>query len=98
MNVSMRQMKAFSPEGPADDGYLFFDTETTGLSRESRMVQIAWVLCGHDGEEISRACHIIRPEGFSIPRDATAIHGITTERAMAQGIPLAEALEGFQHA
>jgi DNA polymerase-3 subunit epsilon len=30
---------------------------------------------------------IIRPDGWAIPPDMTAIHGITTERAMEVGIP-----------
>jgi DNA polymerase-3 subunit epsilon len=32
---------------------------------------------------------------ITIPRDAVAIHGITTERALAEGIPLATALQKF---
>jgi len=94
----MRQMKAFSANDVADDGYLFFDTETTGLGREDRLVQLAWILCAPDGEEISRNDLLIKPEGFTIPRDATAIHGITTERALADGVPLTDALEKFQQA
>ncbi len=92
----MRQLKAFTPEDAIDDGYLFFDTETTGLSPSSRIVQLAWILCTPDGEEVSRGNHLIKPDGFTIPKDATAIHGISTERALKEGVPLAEAMEGFQ--
>lgn len=84
--------------GPSADGYLFFDTETTGLSSQSRLVQIAWILCSPNGAEISRNDFVIRPDGFEIPWDATRIHGITTERAMKDGIPLARALKAFQKA
>jgi DNA polymerase III epsilon subunit-like protein len=84
--------------GPTADGFLFFDTETTGLSSYARLVQIAWILCGPSGTEISRGSHIIRPDGFVIPRDATRIHGITTEQAKRDGIPLAHALKSFSEA
>ena len=86
--------------------YLFFDTETTGLPRSwgapvtktenwPRMVQIAWVMCDGGGLELERVGAIIVPEGYVIPRDVSAIHRITTERAVAEGERLAEVLERF---
>jgi DNA polymerase III epsilon subunit-like protein len=86
--------------------YLFFDTETTGLPRNwkapvtdlnnwPRMVQLAWLVYDHDGTEISGGDYIIRPEGFSIPADASRIHGITTEKALLEGRPLNEVLQVF---
>ncbi len=86
--------------------YLFFDTETTGLPRNwkapvsdlnnwPRMVQLAFLLCDPDGNEISGGDYIIRPEGYTIPSDASRIHGITTERALLEGQPLPEVLEAF---
>jgi DNA polymerase III epsilon subunit-like protein len=59
------------------------------------MVQIAWVVCDAEGREIEKVGAIITPEGFTIPRDASAIHRITTERARAEGTPLAEVLARF---
>lgn len=92
--------------GLADARLLFFDTETTGLPRRwdlplaahtldnwPRLVQLAWLLCDAAGNELAQACRIIRPDGYAIPRDAARVHGITTERAQAEGIPLAEALD-----
>lgn len=35
---------------------------------------------------------IVRPDGWTIPDEVAAIHGITTERALAEGIPEAEML------
>lgn len=86
--------------------YLFFDTETTGLPRSwrapvtdvhnwPRMVQIAWVVCDEEGKELEKTSTIITPEGFTIPKEASAIHRITTERAIAEGKELAEVLEIF---
>lgn len=90
--------------GPSDRRLFFFDTETTGLPRDwnaplrhlenwPRMVQLAWIFCDDAGNELAGASRIIRPQGYVIPREAAKIHGITTERALAEGIPLAEALD-----
>ena len=76
--------------------YLFFDTETTGLNRNtSHLVQIAWILIDEDGNEESRRNHIIRPDGFIIPHAASEIHGITTTHANKYGEPLEDVLEEF---
>lgn len=89
------------------DSYLFFDTETTGLPRSwsapmtdvenwPRLVQLAWILFDEDGKELQSGNNIIHPEGFVIPADSSRIHGITTERALAEGIPVRNALEVFR--
>ena len=90
--------------GPSDTRLFFFDTETTGLPRRwdaplrdldnwPRMVQLAWLLCDEAGNEFAYTSRIIRPEGFTIPAEAARVHGITTERALAEGIALAEAID-----
>ena len=38
----------------------------------------------------------IKPEGFSIPPDASRVHGITTEMAHERGIALPNVLQEFQ--
>lgn len=38
---------------------------------------------------------IIRPDGFTIPFSASQVHGISTERALAEGLPLIEVLATF---
>ena len=59
--------------------YLFFDTETTGTSRhKDHVVQVAWVLANEEGNIQEEECHVIRPDGYSIPTAAANIHGITT--------------------
>jgi len=88
--------------------YLFFDTETTGLPRNynapvsdsanwPRMVQIAWQVYDNDGNHIESHDFIIRPEGYKIPDDAARIHGISTERAIAEGYDLTEILDKFNN-
>jgi DNA polymerase III epsilon subunit-like protein len=92
---------------PKKDFYLFFDTETTGLPRNwnapmeevdnwPRLVQLAWIMFGEDGMRMGEGNDIIRPDGFSIPPDASRVHGITTERAMKEGIPVRQALQMFR--
>lgn len=89
--------------------YLFFDTETTGLPKDwrapltaldnwPRLVQLAWLVSDENGKEISGDNLIIKPEGFIIPAEASNVHGITTERAIRDGISLESALEGFRDA
>lgn len=86
--------------------FLIFDTETTGLPRDynapltdldnwPRMVQVAWQLHDGTGRLISHQCSTIRPEGYTIPFNAAQVHGITTERALAEGRPLAEVILEF---
>ncbi|HQV28966.1 MAG TPA: 3'-5' exonuclease [Thermoflexales bacterium] len=86
---------------------LFFDTETTGipLNRNApvtdlrnwpRMVQLAWLMTDDTGKELSSAEHIIKPDGYLIPRDAARIHGITTERALQTGADLTAVLNAIQ--
>ena len=90
---------------------LYFDTETTGLPHQPadpalygethnaggfpKLVQLAWILTDGLGRTLSEQSHIIRPDGFTIPEDASAIHGISTERALVEGIPVADVLGDF---
>jgi DNA polymerase-3 subunit alpha len=86
--------------------YLIFDTETTGLPKSwsapitdtdnwPRCIQIAWQLHDEMGNLIENQDYLIKPDGFNIPYDAERIHGISTELAEEQGIPLIEVLEKF---
>lgn len=83
---------------------LFIDTETTGLPRYSaadpiekwpRVVQLAWSLYDAEGNRESKNSFIIYPTDFTIPMDSARIHGITTERAKAEGVSLYKVLPQF---
>ncbi len=84
---------------------LFYDTETTGLPlfsepsedpRQPHIVQLAAVLADLDTRQTLASMDvIIRPDGWVIPDDVAAIHGITTEKAMDLGIPESLALDMF---
>ncbi|MCT4630599.1 DNA polymerase III subunit alpha [Winogradskyella sp.] len=89
--------------------YLIFDTETTGLPKRwdapitdtdnwPRAIQIAWQLHDAMGNCIEHQDYLIQPDGFNIPYDAEKIHGISTELAEEQGVPLSEVLEKFNNA
>lgn len=86
--------------------YLFFDTETTGIPRNykapasdlrnwPRLVQIAWLLADEKANEMASAEFIVKPDGFTIPRDATRIHGITHEMALQNGVDLKSVLSAI---
>ena len=87
--------------------YLFFDTETTGLPKNwkapvtdiqnwPRLVQLAYLLYDQQGNKISGGDFIIQPAGFTIPAEAAAIHGISTEKANREGVALMTVLQDFQ--
>ena len=88
--------------------YLFFDTETTGLPRNwkapvydlnnwPRLVQLAWLRYDKDGNKIAGHHYIIKPEGFTIPSDASRVHGISTEKALSEGVQLQVVLNALQN-
>jgi DNA polymerase III epsilon subunit-like protein len=85
---------------------LFFDTETTGLPKNykapvkdvdnwPRLVQLAWLLATAEGTVIARGDDIVQPDGWTISDKAAGVHGITTERATAEGKPLKVVLADF---
>jgi DNA polymerase-3 subunit alpha len=86
--------------------FLIFDTETTGLPKDwnapitdldnwPRVVQLAWQIHDEEGGLVEVQDHIIYPDGYDIPFNATKIHGISTERARNEGKPLKEVLDIF---
>lgn len=78
----------------------YFDTETTGLQPKDakwetdyeqfpRICQLSWIYAGREEN------HIIRPDGWVIPQEATDVHGITNEYAQEHGEPLADVIGKF---
>lgn len=72
-----------------------YNAPITDLDNWPRMVQLAWIFFNENDDELDRREMIIKPQGFKIPKEATKIHGITTEEAMKNGIQLNEALNDF---
>ncbi len=89
--------------------YLIFDTETTGKIENwkapvsefesfPRVVQLAWQLHDYKGALIEVKNFIIKPDGYTIPFNAEKIHGISTERAMRQGVSMEFVMDEFKKA
>jgi DNA polymerase-3 subunit epsilon len=71
---------------------LGFDFETTGVDRFHDVPVSYALVTVVAGEVVSTASGLIDP-GRDIPAGATAVHGISTERARDEGMPLAEAMD-----
>lgn len=100
-------MENTTPHFIFKNAILFFDTESTGiplnykaLSSDTRnwprLVQLAWIMTDEEGNRIHTGNMIVKPDGFDIPADAAKVHGITTQRAKEEGVPLIEAIEQFK--
>jgi DNA polymerase III epsilon subunit-like protein len=73
---------------------LFLDLETTGLVTRTEVpypVSISWAV---NEEKIQH--HLIYPEGWDIPPEVTAIHGISQAEAEEKGRDLGEVLRLLQ--
>ena len=66
------------------------------LYDSSRLVQIAWSVHTSSGELVSKECHIVKPDGFTIGN--SQFHGITTEKALDDGISFSEVYEKLKNA
>eukprot|EP00198_Chlamydomonas_reinhardtii_P010773 XP_001700110.1 predicted protein [Chlamydomonas reinhardtii] len=74
-------------------------TDLEGWST-ARIVSIAWRVLAPDGrmELQEHGYRIVRPVGFVIPADAVQIHGISTQRATQEGLPLDQVLDELMSA
>lgn len=61
----------------------FIDTETTGVLKTSRIVQIAYLICDNYGNIVKKVNEVIYPNGYIICN--SKIHNITTEHALKHG-------------
>lgn len=82
---------------------LVYDSETSGIPlwkepsgdpRQPHIVGLAGKVVNLDTREVLESMNvIIRPDGWDLSPEVVAVHGITMERAMDEGIPEAEAIE-----
>jgi len=88
--------------------FLFFDLETTGLFGAKKkeidfrkqeqfphIVQLSWQLVDYANGEFTtkeNIDYVIRPDGYTIPAESSAIHGISEQVAKEKGVPIREAL------
>ena len=84
---------------------LAYDSETTGIPEwkipsgdpaQPHLVQLSGILADTESREIITELDlIIRPDGWVIPQETVEIHGISQERALAEGIPEQDAVAQF---
>lgn len=75
-----------------------FDLETTGVDVNNDRIVTAHVgLLDAEGREVAAADWLADP-GVEIPEAATAVHGVTTERARVEGGPATEVTAGVVRA
>lgn len=70
-----------------------FDLETTGIDVETaRIVTAFFGVLDAEGNVIEAHNWMVKPDGYEIPEEATAVHGVSTEQALAEGENLDEVL------
>jgi len=87
---------------------LVFDTETTGLPNDMslsavqspnnwpHLVSISWAVLDSESNSVMKThCYIVKPGKWTIPEEASRIHGVTQAKAMEFGIPLRDVMEAF---
>jgi DNA polymerase-3 subunit epsilon len=74
---------------------LVFDTETTGKAEfnlppehpsQPRLVQLGAQLITPDRRVVGEINLLVRPDGWTVPADAQAVHGISTEMCATYGL------------
>ena len=75
-----------------------FDLETTGLDRETARIVTAYIaVMRRDGSIAQERSWLLNP-GIEIPAAASAVHGISTERAVAEGVGAATGVHEIMNA
>jgi len=81
----------------ADGPMLALDTETTGTDPETARIVTATTVRIQPGQPPDITEWLVNP-GIDIPAEATAVHGITTEKARTEGVnPATACLEILDH-
>ena len=84
--------------------YVVADTETTGLHNFSlpadadgqpRLASLALLTLGADLSIADEQSFLIKPEGWEMNPETAKIHGLTQEKLLAEGAPIADALAKY---
>lgn len=85
---------------------LIFDTETSDKAefkkpftdeKQPHIAQLAAILFDEKGEVTNSLNLLIKPDGWSMGKEASDINRLTNERLNAQGVPLIVAMDCFSH-
>ena len=105
----LKEVSLYPDESETGIGkYLFVDTETIGIPKDydgdvydvdnwPRVVQLAWMLIDEDGKLVSDDCSIVKNKGV-VPKRAEEVHGISTKRMRAEGVPPKDAYKHLMDA
>lgn len=83
-----------------------YDTETTGFPLfkqpsnhvgQPHLVDLCLRLYSAEGELVDEMEAMVRPDGWTVPKSASDVHGITTDIATINGIDEIEAVSKFGH-
>lgn len=70
------------------------DFETTGVDVETaRIVTAFFGVLDAEGNVIEAHNWMVKPDGYEIPEEATAVHGVSTEQALTEGVELESVLD-----
>lgn len=81
--------------------YCIFDTETSGLfdfakpadaDGQPRLASVAMLACDDDLNLVAATSVLIRPDGWEMPPEATAINGLSQRLLNEHGVPVREVL------
>lgn len=74
-----------------------WDTETTGIGANDRIVSLAAVRFTARGRETGSFYRVVRPHGYThMPEGAYNVHKISYEKACAEGVPFQDAFREFK--
>jgi DNA polymerase-3 subunit epsilon len=83
---------------------LVYDVETSGLPdwkkpsndpSQPHIIQVAAILIDGLDNEIKRMNEYVKPDGWELPAEITTLTGITQEKLMAEGKPIADVVAQF---
>ena len=90
-----------------DETYVVVDTETSGLfdytkpadaDGQPRMAAFAMLLLAPDFSVANEQSFLVKPDGWEMNATATAIHGLTQEKLLAEGVAVADVLAKYVEA
>ncbi len=86
-------------------GYAVFDTETSALFDmklaaddpvQGRLAQLAMIVTDLDFNPQAAFDFYVKPDGWTMSAEATAVNGLTDEFLMEHGVPVAEVLDAYE--
>jgi DNA polymerase III epsilon subunit-like protein len=79
---------------PQPQSLLVYDTETTGLRANARVVQLAYSIVSLDDlTVITSHSDIVKPDGYIIVSEAAEIHKVSHRHAVLKGKPMGDLLK-----